>query len=81
MQTISVDCVMGDWSEWSSCSKTCNDHGIAMRSREIIQAQRNGGRPCPTKPEEKYECNKEPCPGTASPVDAKLRVKCSLFFS
>ena len=61
MQTISVDCVMSGWTEWSSCSKTCNG-GISMRSREITQAQMNGGRPCPTESEER-NCNREYCPG------------------
>ena len=64
MQTSSVDCVMGDWTKWSSCSKSCNDYGFQKRSREIIHAQQNGGRPCPSEPEEKSDCNKDPCPGT-----------------
>ena len=63
MQTISVDCVMGDWTDWSSCSKTCNDHGSRMRSREIIQPRMNGGRKCPSQPEERRDCNKDYCPG------------------
>ena len=86
MQTISVDCVMSGWTEWSSCSKTCNDQGSQMRSREITQAQMNGGLPCPTESEER-NCNREHCPGrcgseprllvfqtnaTFFPVDCKL---------
>ena len=69
-KTISVDCVMGDWTAWSSCSKTCNDQGSRIRSREIIQARRNGGRPCPSEPVEKYDCNKEHCPSRCRVTNA-----------
>ena len=73
---------MGDWTAWSSCSKTCNDQGSRIRSREIIQARRNGGRPCPSEPEERRNCNKDHCPGRCDSksclVDARP-VSCILF--
>ena len=74
MSIISVDCVMGDWTEWSSCSKTCNDDGQRMRSREILQARRNGGRPCPSEPVEKYDCNKEHCPSRCRVTNVEYKI-------
>jgi len=54
-----VDCVMGGWSDWSSCSQTCGD-GIAARSREVVEQPLNDGLACPDLRETR-SCNIEPC--------------------
>ena len=52
---------MGDWTDWSICSKTC-DGGIRSRSRDIIQQPMYNGLQCPNRTETEI-CNTELCPG------------------
>lgn len=44
------DCVVGEWAEWTPCSKTCADPdaptGIRTRSRVIQQLPVGGGSQC-----------------------------------
>eukprot|EP01134_Creolimax_fragrantissima_P000840 CFRG0840T1 len=42
----SVDCVVGSWSQWSSCSVTCGSGGQIIRSRVVVTPPSNGGAPC-----------------------------------
>uniref|UniRef100_A0AAG5D160 Spondin domain-containing protein n=1 Tax=Anopheles atroparvus TaxID=41427 RepID=A0AAG5D160_ANOAO len=42
-----VDCRVSAWSTWSPCSKTCG-LGKRNRARSVLQAQRPGGRECPS---------------------------------
>jgi hypothetical protein len=59
-QYCPVDCVVGYWSDWTTCSKSC-DGGNRTRTRPIITPPRDGGAPCPeTKQTEK--CNTQDCP-------------------
>ena len=51
---FSVDCVMGGWTEWSTCSKTS---GTKTRSRDVIQEPMNNGIPCSKRNDTNY------CPG------------------
>ena len=41
----SADCVMSQWSEWSSCSKSC-EGGSQRRFRAMIAPPENLGAPC-----------------------------------
>lgn len=45
------DCTVGEWAEWTPCSKTCADPdtttGIRTRSRDIQQLPVGGGAQCP----------------------------------
>jgi hypothetical protein len=45
MQPCPIDCVMGDWSEYSACSKDCGG-GIMQRSRLAITEAEHGGEAC-----------------------------------
>ena len=40
------DCITGEWSQWSFCSKTCGNLGFEMRRRSVLQGPVRG-RPCP----------------------------------
>eukprot|EP00913_Durusdinium_trenchii_P023732 g22290.t1 len=40
-----VDCAWGDWAGWSDCSCKCGG-GTKRRTRNVVQAPRNGGQPC-----------------------------------
>lgn len=56
------DCRVSDWSEWSSCSKSCGI-GEMQRRREVLKHARRGGQTCPPLLETKWcgsarACNK-----------------------
>eukprot|EP00929_Paragymnodinium_shiwhaense_P029094 TRINITY_DN16758_c0_g1_i1.p1 TRINITY_DN16758_c0_g1~~TRINITY_DN16758_c0_g1_i1.p1 ORF type:complete len:1540 (-),score=253.91 TRINITY_DN16758_c0_g1_i1:359-4978(-) len=56
-----VDCVWGDWYEWSSCSCSCGG-GTKRRSRVVVQPPRQRGKLC--DPEDKSQigvCNTQSC--------------------
>jgi hypothetical protein len=59
-----VDCVMGDWSAWSTCTKSClaneDDSAEQYKVRKIIQAAAYGGTPCSGLKTAK-ECDLTPC--------------------
>ena len=55
-----VDCVLGEWSQWSSCSRSCGG-GVARRTRKRVTKPKKGGKPCKAT-KEKRECNPELCP-------------------
>ena len=59
-QTCPVDCVVGDWSDWNTCSASCGDAGVRTRSRTITTPPLNGGLSCPPVTEEE-PCNRRQC--------------------
>ena len=54
-----IDCIMGDWSEWSACSKDCGG-GVMQRSRIPITEEEHGGRAC-GEAVEPVQCNVDAC--------------------
>eukprot|EP00913_Durusdinium_trenchii_P009473 g8903.t1 len=62
----SVDCELSTWSEWSSCSASC-DGGEMRRSRHITQHPIRG-ETCQGRLEEVKECARDHC-GGGNPVD------------
>merc|ERR1719487_2345958 len=58
-QACPIDCVMGDWSEWSACSKDCGG-GVMQRSRPTLTDTEHGGEPCP-EAVEPVQCNVDAC--------------------
>ena len=64
LQGCPVDCEVGPWSDWSSCSKSCGG-GEQTRRREVITPAANGGAACTTLAETRV-CNPQapnPCGG------------------
>lgn len=61
VNAVPVNCETSDWSEWSSCSKTC-DGGITSRTRTITK-QASGGGVCPeaSNTSEQKQCNTQSC--------------------
>jgi len=54
-----IDCVMGDWTGWSKCSKDCGG-GQQGRSRPIELEADHGGKECPSNSQEQM-CNTGSC--------------------
>ncbi|CAE7414449.1 SPON1 [Symbiodinium natans] len=50
------NCVMSDWSEWTSCSATC-ELGFSTRSRYVEVNPQKGGESCPSSVKEMKACN------------------------
>merc|ERR1719361_2082158 len=47
LQACDVDCTLGDWTDWTSCSKVC-DWGHSERHRAVSTAAGGDGH-CPTE--------------------------------
>ena len=60
-----VDCKWGDWVI-DECSKTCGG-GVQIDSREKIQEDLFGGKPCKGNSTRQGECNTDECPGKQIP--------------
>ena len=73
-ESTPIDCLMTNWSSWSSCSKTCNG-GFSTRSRKIKEQPSQDGLPCASQDERK-DCNTESCPGEDPSVQT-----CSTFIN
>ena len=57
-----VDCVWGEYGEWSACSTTCGD-GTRTRTRTEEIASAYGGAECSGSGTVTEECNTAACPG------------------
>ena len=66
---IPVNCEVGEWGEWSTCSAEC-DGGFRSRSREITVPAENGGADCPSLWKEEG-CNEDACPDP-DPIDCVM---------
>ncbi|CAB4065357.1 unnamed protein product [Lepeophtheirus salmonis] len=51
----------GEWSEWSTCSKTCGK-GTKKRTRKCIDSKFRNGNPCNADLNETENCNEQDCP-------------------
>ena len=57
-----VDCVLSEWSNWSSCPVTCGGD-IISRDRQVTVEAAYGGEECSTNLGETLSCGEDPCPG------------------
>ena len=58
--SIAVDCQMGDWSDWSSCSVTCG-HGQKTKTRDVKVNADHGGSNCSDERQQKDSCFLRAC--------------------
>lgn len=66
MSACPIDCDVSQWSDWTTCSRTCGS-GYQTRTREVFSSPKYGGKSCPKSLEETQPCSKHSCP-----VDCKL---------
>merc|ERR1719420_1701642 len=59
MDPCPIDCVVGEWSEWSACSKDCGG-GITVKVRPVITDMEHKGEPCGDLTEQ-MDCNMDAC--------------------
>ena len=68
-----VDCMWGEYGEWSTCSATCGG-GTNTRTRPEATPASNGGAPCTGSATETGQCNPDACPGKNILKDMPKRV-------
>jgi Spondin-like TSP1 domain/Thrombospondin type 1 domain len=75
VKPCAVDCKVGDWSSWSSCSKACGG-GQQTRSRAVTTQEAHGGAACPAL-NETQSCNTQGCPVDCKVSDWAASSSCS----
>ena len=65
----SVNCQVGGWTSWSSCSHRCGTSGIQQRTRQQTVAASCGGT-CPYHFHERMACNRDSCRNGGSPYSS-----------
>eukprot|EP00929_Paragymnodinium_shiwhaense_P064340 TRINITY_DN3221_c0_g1_i3.p1 TRINITY_DN3221_c0_g1~~TRINITY_DN3221_c0_g1_i3.p1 ORF type:complete len:1556 (+),score=355.20 TRINITY_DN3221_c0_g1_i3:87-4754(+) len=53
------DCLLSEWREWTTCSKTCGD-GVHTRARRVLKRANALGKPCIDPIQEVEKCNMDP---------------------
>jgi len=66
-----VDCKLGAWANWESCSATCG-RGQHSRTRDIVVEAKHGGIGCAGALEEIHTCMAGPCTHTANVIDCMI---------
>jgi len=61
-----VNCQVGSWTSWSSCSHQCGTSGTQSRTRQQVQAASCGGT-CPYSLSETQACNRDSCRNGGTP--------------
>ena len=61
-----VNCQVGSWTSWSSCSHQCGTRGTQSRTRQQVQAASCGGT-CPYHLRETRACNRDNCRNGGTP--------------
>jgi len=68
VQRCDVDCVLGDWTGWSKCSKEC-DGGLRSRIKHVIEAEKGAGECAKHDDDIRLEympCSEQDCKATLS---------------
>ena len=61
-----VNCQVGSWTSWSSCSHQCGTSGTQTRTRQLVQAPSCGGT-CHYNTFESRACNRDNCQNGGTP--------------
>ncbi len=70
------NCVMSDWTPWSSCSTSCGG-GTQTQTRRIISPATGNGIPCQTDLSRTRACNTQTCPINCQVSDWSVWSDCS----
>jgi hypothetical protein len=70
-----VPCKMGDWDDWSDCSKQCGE-GTRTRTRSVAVESKYGGK-CEDAKEATEKCKKKDCPVPCELSDWEEWTACS----
>ena len=68
-----VDCIWGEYGEWSTCSAKCGG-GTETRTRSEATPASTDGAPCVGPGTETRQCNLHECPGRNTLKDVPKRV-------
>ena len=78
----SVNCQVGVWTSWSSCSHQCGTSGTQARTRQQTHAASCGGT-CPYHLRETQACNRDGCQNGGTPnsngCSCRSRVRKGIF--
>ena len=69
-----VNCQVGSWTSWSSCSHQCGTSGEQSRTRQQVQAASCGGT-CPYSLRETRACNRNNCQNGGTPQSSGCRCR------
>ena len=58
---FAANCKWGNWTKWTSCSKSCGG-GSQRRTRKVAKYAQPGGRKCSGSKRASRFCNTEQCP-------------------
>ena len=61
-----VNCQVGSWTSWNSCSHQCGTSGTQIRTRQLVHAASCGGT-CPYSLSETRACNRNSCQNGGTP--------------
>ena len=61
-----VNCQVGSWTSWSSCSHQCGTSGTQTRTQQQVQAASCSGT-CPYNTYESRVCNRDNCRNGGTP--------------
>jgi len=74
-QPCPIDCKVGEWENWSDCTKECGT-GTTTRKRQVLIEPKFGGKICPIL-EETKDCNTQNCQIDCKVSDWNEWAKCT----
>ena len=58
---FAANCKWGNWTKWTSCSKSCGG-GSQQRTRKVAKYAQPGGKKCSGSKRASRSCNTKKCP-------------------